>query len=446
MAAFLPEASTVVVVTTVGLIPPGGTITTPTGMTTITYTARIDVVETLLVETKSQAKGNFISYIGTATPNPEIVNPATAQIIGFYGQQTSTASLFKDANTSMGGATPTSADDTTNESAGSVQSAQSSSGVSNGAIAGAAVGCLIAGLLLGFAVAFFFLRRRRQAEQNGAGVFDDSKAYYAASPPIETKLQLDKFLLDSSPDKEIASELRSLGTLIQQHVENNYHLQPVPEDPRVLAASLVQLGVANGGSLAPDALAQLALEPNTRYVALQHVISQVLFTSVDVSSRSALSMLPAPLAAFLRSIPPKEAGDNTEVTSSALNQWRALSAFLLHPARSQRTPLPTSSAAMTPQAAALSDALDTFLGYFVASDEGARSQQRSHLQAVIAETTKLGYVLLSQPSEWRFVHALNQNTGGRVAVVCAGLVKVTGKDGTPYPVPKQVVQPQTVLI
>jgi hypothetical protein len=134
------------------------------------------------------------------------------------------------------------------------------------------------------------------------------------------------------------------------------------------------------------------------------------------------------------------------VTSFALNQWRALSAFLLHPARSQRTPLPTSSAAVTPQAAALSNALDTFLGYFVASDEGARSQQRSHLQAVIAETTKLGYVLLSQPSEWRFVHALSQNTGGRVAVVCAGLVKVTERDGTPYPVPKQVVQPQTVLI
>ncbi|KAK4443028.1 hypothetical protein QBC34DRAFT_337613 [Podospora aff. communis PSN243] len=328
----------------------------------------------------------------------------------------------------------------------SPESSNSSSGVSTGAIAGAAVGCLIAGLLLGFAIAFFFLRRRKQAEQNGAGASDDSKAYYPASSPVETKLQLEKFLLDSSPDKEIASELRSLGTLIQQHVENNYHLQPVQEDPRVLAASLVQLGVVNGGSLAPDALAQLALEPNTRHVALQHVISQVLFTSVDVSSRSALSMLPAPLAAFLRSIPPKEAGDKTEVTSSALNQWRALSAFLLHPARSQRTPLPTSSAAVTPQAAALSEALDTFLGYFVASDEGARSQQRSHLQAVIAETTKLGYVLLSQPSEWRFVHALNQNTGGRVAVVCAGLVKVTDKDGTPYPVPKQVVQPQTVLI
>jgi len=82
----------------------------------------------------------------------------------------------------------------------------------------------------------------------------------------------------------------------------------------------------------------------------------------------------------------------------------------------------------------------------VASDEGSRSQQRSHLQAVIGETTKFGYVLLSQPSEWRFVHALSQQTGGRVAVVCAGLIKVTDKDGTPYQAPKQVIAPQTVLV
>jgi hypothetical protein len=306
MSSFPPEASTVTVVTTVGLVPSGAT--TPTGTTVTSYTARINVREI-----QHQAKGSFVAFIG-ATPDPRIVDPATAQIVGFYlaatatgvvpsGQQTTAPNLPKDV-------TPPSDSGGTSQSAGSVQS---SSGISTGAIAGAAVGCLIAGLLLGFAAAFFLLRRRKQAEQNGAGTSDDGKAYYTApSPAAETKVQLDKFLLDSSPDKEIASELRSLGTLIQQHVENNYHLQPVQEDPRVLAASLAQLGVVNGGSLAPDALAQLALEPNTRQVALQHVISQVLFTSVDVSSRSALSMLPAPLAAFLRSIPPKEAGDKTE--------------------------------------------------------------------------------------------------------------------------------------
>ncbi|KAK0648208.1 hypothetical protein B0T16DRAFT_326817, partial [Cercophora newfieldiana] len=406
------------------------------------------------------AEGTFLQWLDKEKEKPApdllVLNPGDTLAGVWVPAQATTAGTTPtpEPTATTGRPLPT-PDSGSNGGTSAAMPSNSSTGINTGAIAGAAVGCLVGGLLLGFAIAFFFLRRRKQAEQNGQSSPDESKAYFAAaSTSSESKFPLDKFLLDTSPDKEIASELHSLGTLIQQHVENNYHLQPVHEDPRVLAVSLVQLGVASGSSLTPDVLAQLALDQNTRYVALQHVISQVLFTSVDVSSRSALSMLPAPVAAFLRSMPQKEAEDKSEglltnivhpaVSSFALNQWRALSAFLLHPARSQRTPLPTSSAAVTSQAAALSNALDTFLGYFVAADEGSRSQQRSHLQAVIGETTKLGYVLLSQPSEWRFVHTLGQKTGGRVAVVCAGLVKVTDKDGTPYPAPKQVVAPQTV--
>ena len=136
--------------------------------------------------------------------------------------------------------------------------------------------------------------------------------------------------------------------------------------------------------------------------------------------------------------------DAALASSLALNQWRVLSTFLLHPSRSQRTSLPLSDGAVASQAAGLASALDTFLGYFVSGDSG---QQKAHLQAVIAEIAKLGYVLLSQPSEWRFVHDAGVG-GGRngVAVVCAGLVKVTSRDGTRYPTPQQVVAPVIVQV
>lgn len=129
--------------------------------------------------------------------------------------------------------------------------------------------------------------------------------------------------------------------------------------------------------------------------------------------------------------------------SYALNKWRMLTAFLLHPSRSQRTPLPAHSSAVAHQAAALATALDAFLGQFAPADEAGRFQQNSHLQAVIAECTKLGYVLLSQPSEWRFVHVPPRQSGGgrRTATVCAGLLKVTHKDGTAYGTPQEVVAP-----
>ncbi|KAM7189015.1 hypothetical protein V8F20_010318 [Naviculisporaceae sp. PSN 640] len=321
-----------------------------------------------------------------------------------------------------------------------------------GPVVGAAIGCLIAGLLVGFLIAFFIYKKRSQRRSQYAPppTVVESKAFDAPPPPPVIDDKLSRFLLDASPDKEITAELRSLGTLIQQHVENNYHLNPVQADPRSLAALLTQLGITSKGSGLPqEVLANLALDPRTRQVALQHVISQVLFTSIDVSSRSRLSMLPAPVAAFLHSIPPRETGErNNEVLSTALNQWRALSAFILHPSRSLRTPLPLSTAAVSAQASSLADALDTFLHYFV--DDSHRFQQTSHLQAVITELTKFGYVLLSQPHEWRVVNepGPGHHTGlhGYNAVVCAGLVKVPLKDGTPTSSPQQVVPPMTVTV
>jgi len=337
---------------------------------------------------------------------------------------------------------------------GAESTAAASSGTNAGLVAGVAIACIVAGLLLGFALAFLWFRRRAHKNGDGAGapatLAAEGKEYGTPSPPLPPtaadKSQLAKFLLDSSPDKDIVSELRSLGTLIQQHVENNYVVGPVQVESRTLAMSLAQLGIDNNGSLSLDAIAQLAQDPSSRHVAIQHVISQVVFTSVDVGAKSRLSMLPAPIAAFLQSIPPRENGGNQGVASYALNQWRVLSAFLLHPARSQRTPLPPSNAAVAPQAAGLVEALSTFLGYFVARDERSMLQQQRHLQDVITECAKLGYVLLSQPSEWRFVHVPTQPTAGPVAVVCAGLAKVTSKDGTPYPTPQQAIAPSAVPV
>ncbi|KAB5536130.1 hypothetical protein GE09DRAFT_1291073 [Coniochaeta sp. 2T2.1] len=353
-------------------------------------------------------------------------------------------------STSSSTPTPTTATQTPPSTPTPTATEAPSPGTNAGLVAGVAVGCLIAGALLGLILAFFFYRRRaRSYSRYNPPVSAESKPFHQSPPPaaVQDRFQLRQFLLDSSPDKEIASELHSLGGLIQQHVENNYHLRPAHVDPRALAVFLTQLGIRDRGSLTPETIAALALEPGTRQVALQHVISQVIFTSVDVSSRSHLSMLPAPIAAFLQSIPPKEnGGNNAEVSAYALNEWRVLSAFLLHPAPSARTPLPASNSAVAHQAAAFASALDTFLGHFVVGDEASRLGQRSHLQAVIAECTKLGYVLLSQPSEWRFVHAPARQGGSHAAVVCAGLVKVTHKDGTPYGTPQEVVAPTAVQL
>lgn len=64
-----------------------------------------------------------------------------------------------------------------------------------------------------------------------------------------------------------------------------------------------------------------------------------------------------------------------------------------------------------------------------------------HLQAVIAECAKLGYMLFSHPSDWGFVYEVGATQG---VVVEAGLDKLGDRDGAPYPSPRRLVEPVVV--
>jgi hypothetical protein len=348
--------------------------------------------------------------------------------------------------------------------------------VSPGAVAGISTGCTVFGLLLGFLAAWFLLKRRHSRERvsrrssrgRRRSTKDDIEPkYFETSYDLGgSGIQLAHFLLDATPDAEMATEVRSLGQLIQQHVESSYHSQKVQVSRRDLTQAAINLGLDQGGSLSADVIVSLALDTRTRQIALQHVLSFVLFSSIDFGTRSRLSMLPAPIAAFLQSMPPAERGKangegefsyvygtasfrlltNFVAVAIGLSRWRALSAFLLHPTRSDRTALLPSNSATMPQAAGLASALDTFLGAFVFGDDESRQEQKNHLEEVIVEVARLGYILLSQPSDLRFVHVQGRKPADIMAVVCAGLDKVTMRDGTPLDGPRVVLAPTLVQV
>lgn len=103
-------------------------------------------------------------------------------------------------------------------------------------------------------------------------------------------------------------QMRTLGELIHQHVDNYYQLWPINVSVWTLSESLLVLGFMESGSgLRAEDVAALCLEPRSRKIGLRHVISYVVILSIDVHSRSRLSMLPRPVAAFLRSLPAAEA-------------------------------------------------------------------------------------------------------------------------------------------
>ncbi|RSL49773.1 hypothetical protein CEP54_012271 [Fusarium duplospermum] len=301
-----------------------------------------------------------------------------------------------------------------NQSSTSVSAPSSnhgSSGHSTGALAGAAVGCAIAGILIGVVAAWLLLRRRRGQNDRNTVPREDPRAFAAVEKPSPTvsdaPTPLNHLLLDATPDREIEAELQALGHLIDQHVEKYYHLDPIT-DVSTLSDHLASLGDFPHGA---EAIAGVCAKPMSRQTGLRHVISQVIFRSLDVYSHGAFSLLPAPVSTFLDSMP----SHNATAQSAALSEWRRLSAFLLHPNPYDRTPLPVSEAALSSQARALTSSLNAFLHHFVGTSHKA---QTDHLQAVIVECTKLGYVILSQPQDWRFVFEK-----GNSVVVCPGLDK-----------------------
>ncbi|KAK8061092.1 hypothetical protein PG997_015313 [Apiospora hydei] len=285
--------------------------------------------------------------------------------------------------------------------------------------------------------------------------------------------QLDQFLLDARPDRELVAELRSLDRTVRRHVEEHYHKQLVQDDSNVntegLAQVLAKLGINNSINEDEDAqqqapsatrLSSLALKPSTRFQALRHIIMRVAFGSTTLRSGSSISILPPFVAAFGRYLEESESepglqrgtSDGTRqgldpdsitnqltistllVFSTALTKWRQLSVYLLrHTQRSSTdqtrtpiSPLTPSEDISTQQAQQLAVELNRFLAPFVAvaedgdddeSDTLARYEQENDLREALVECATLGYVLFSQPAEYILLYSDGKK---RVAAVEGG--------------------------
>ncbi|KAI5460103.1 hypothetical protein BGZ63DRAFT_455633 [Mariannaea sp. PMI_226] len=383
-------------------------------------------------------------YITSGVPVPSAPNSATDPAVSSAVSSAVDPAVTSDTVPIQSSAVESAASDSitaaTGSSIASSASVQSngSSHISTGALVGAAVGCAIGGLILGLVAAWLLLRRRQPAASPESSK-EASHPDVVASPSLNgDDGQLDRFLLDAMPDRNIRTELQALGDLVDQHVEGYYHSGPTTS-VSALSRCLAQLGFTRNA----EAVATMCSSPDSRQAGLRHVISQVIFRSIDVHSRSQLSMLPAPLAAFLQSIPEGKASGaaSNNPLSLALSKWRRLSAFLLHPNPSDRAPLPIIDSVVTPQAASLATALNTFLFYFVEPSQASRDAQTNHLEGVIIECTKLGYVLLSQPQDWQFVFETTNRSDG-VVVVCPGLDKFGGAERTA----RRVVEPYTARL
>ncbi|KLU86259.1 hypothetical protein MAPG_05275 [Magnaporthiopsis poae ATCC 64411] len=385
----------------------------------------------------------------------------------------------------------------------------SSPGLGSGIVVGIALGAVVLGFALGALAAMFFFRRkhRRAKSENGPATASppwrrsrivdhtDNKdavgmsavpvtkatparrrsssssssssilsplavvaraasaqaAHPATSAATSDPLQLDQFLLSPAPDQTIVSELQALDHLIQLHVENYYHLELMQPSATVrdqLQRTLADLGLdTEPSTLTLAQLVTLAIKPKTRHAALRHVIASAMSQSVVLSPTAKFSLLPPSLCLFMTEMAPTEKGRGSpKAVSAALTRWRQISTFLIHPNRSDRSALVPTEAMVGDKVRKLAAALDRFLAAFVAPQKSG--QQQGHLNDLLMECAKFGYLLLSQPGEFSLRQAAEYQPGQSKdhLVVCPGLVKTGNEQGEVYNPSRTLLAPATERI
>ncbi|KAI0127355.1 hypothetical protein BJ170DRAFT_733029 [Xylariales sp. AK1849] len=435
--------STTLIVTS----PVGGAPTTQIGVivtsTVLTGATPVDITQVVIYPSPLTVNGVTVLPVTTSTVSAskafsDTTASSTSESSSIVSSSSPTSNTARSSSNTAVSSAATTIPPTSSQS--------SLTGVSSDAAAGIAVACALLGLVIGAIASFLILRRRQRRKpepeyvpvEYGGGREKDVSS--GAHPPV-SGAPLDQYLLDPKPDAEVVGELRDLGTLIQQHVDGNYHLRPVHQNSTALTQTLISLGIPRAGTVPASHLASLALDPRTRYAALQHVIGRVTFDSTVLFGSSAISLLPTFVAAFTRAVAPIEQHrGSSEAFATALAKWRQLSAFLLHPSRSDGTALVPSEYMGTQQAQQLTAALNKFLEPFTnAGDLDSRYEQENHLREVIVECANFGYLLFSQPSDFKFRFDGDGKHSG--LVTSPGLDKLTDVEGRRHSSPQRLTAP-----
>ncbi|EGZ76862.1 hypothetical protein NEUTE2DRAFT_29174, partial [Neurospora tetrasperma FGSC 2509] len=396
-----------------------------------------------------------------------------------------------------------------------------------GAIAGAAIGAALLGLMVGALIGYFCLSAKRRNRQDTVDPHNEGTAMTTFLPPaslpkerLSSKSSVRNEALLSSTgttgggssinnvlsvigihegasDEEIKSELSALGYLLQEHVQNNYHLDPLDGSRNeVFKLNQALADPAFGLDNRTHALIlKLSQDPQTRFPAIRHFLALTIFPALDLhhvrTHPGSVSLLPRQVTSFLESIPSNQTNHllTTYPAATALNLWRRLSAYLLLHVLLDKPSNPISPSMSSPititstippdehdydpnrrfnssttttiaaQVTSLRASLNKFLGIFVHSDRRAIFDQERNLEGVIQECVSFGYMLFAHGCEWQFVfdapgeaeeEAEEEEVGGMQKgtklLALPGLEKLGDGKGEVYKVPKVVVEGEIVAV
>ncbi|KAG5800752.1 hypothetical protein H9Q69_000311 [Fusarium xylarioides] len=247
-------------------------------------------------------------------------------------------------------------------------------------------------------------------------------------------------LLTGASDSEIKQQLSALGLLIRRHVDGHYHRDNITATLDTLYSSLRQLQLSEA---ACHKIARLSIDPNSRRVAIRHLLALVIFSNLDIHTVGSLSLLPPTVKEMSQSRATALKEGHDSLVETAWESWYRITAFLMHEKPKTRSPLLPPPSAKS-QAEALISALQEYLCHFVRRDDDhSIDDQLAGLAGVIRESVKFGYEVFSHPSDWEFTYTKDEQGG---VVVVPGLAKRSSNTGELYRPPKMILTPEIATI
>jgi hypothetical protein len=124
------------------------------------------------------------------------------------------------------------------------------------------------------------------------------------SSPPRPELALEENLLERADDSQIRKLMQDLSELIDQHVENYYHLQPFEGSQGSLERRLVECGYEADPSI--QEMISILKNPKTRFAGIRQLIAMIIVRNIDFKARAEVSLLPPHIAGICQSVPPVE--------------------------------------------------------------------------------------------------------------------------------------------
>ncbi|KAK4494301.1 hypothetical protein PRZ48_014599 [Zasmidium cellare] len=260
--------------------------------------------------------------------------------------------------------------------------------ISPGAAVGIGVGSAAAGVLLALFIAYFFMRRRPPGSKSSTPSDGSLSGSNNKLPQVPLKALVHNRDAPSLPtlpppiqNDELVRMFTTLSTMIQNHAYS-FFSQGSGQAKTVSNPEAVKVVLGDDSPIITQEVIELLNGPQ-RVIGVRFLLGWAIMSNIDPHASPDKTLLPRELIALLHTLT-----QNANPDAHLLSKWRHLTGTLLTPTQ-------------TPNLTRLTSLLDAILAPLSSSGDNVLNR-KSNLEQIVKLGAQNGYMLLTQPTAWRF--------------------------------------------